>query len=254
MAEHEQRSGASLKGKLALVTGASRGIGAAIAKRLAADGAQIVITHASSGDAAAQVCQEIGDAGGQAEAMQSDAADIVAGKALVETLVAAHGKIDILVNNAGTLQLAEIASATPEQFDRSIDVNLRGPYFLIQAAAPHMPAGGRVVNISSIFADVAPFPGIGLYVMSKFGVHGMTRALARELAGQEITINAVAPGPTDTEMNPADGPLADAMTPRSPIGRYGRPEDIAETVAFLVGPHSDNVNGAVLTVDGGWSA
>ena len=254
MAKHEQRPGTSLKGKLALVTGASRGIGAAIARRLAVDGAQIVITYASSVDAAAQVCREIGDAGGQAEAIQVDAADIAAGKGLVDTVVGAHSAIDILVNNAGTLQLADIAAATPEQFDRSIDVNLRGPYFLIQAAAPHMPAGGRVVNISSIFADVTPFPGIGLYAMSKFGLHGMTRALARELAGQGITINAVAPGPIDTEMNPADGPLAEAMIPRSPIGRYGRPEDIAETVAYLVGPHSDNVNGAVLTVDGGWSA
>ena len=254
MVDHEQHPGASLEGKLALVTGASRGIGAAIAKRLAADGAQVVVTHANSSDAAAQVCQEIGDAGGRAEAMQADVADIAAGKALVDAVVAAHGKIDILVNNAGTLQLGDIASATPEQFDLSIDVNLRGPYFLIQAAAPHMPAGGRVVNISSIFADVTPFPGIGLYAMSKFGVHGMTRALARELAGQGITINAVAPGPIDTAMNPADGPLADAMIPRSPIGRYGQPEDIAETVAYLVGPHSDNVNGAVLTVDGGWSA
>jgi 3-oxoacyl-[acyl-carrier protein] reductase len=254
MAEQEHKSNPSLQGKLALVTGASRGIGAAIAKRLAAEGAQIVLTYASSGEDANDVCRDINDAGGQAEAMQADAADIEAGKALVDKLVGAHGKIDILVNNAGTLQVAEIADATPEQFDLSIDVNLRGPYFLIQSVAPHMPAGGRVVNISSIFADVTPFPGLGLYAMSKFGVHGMTRALARELAGQAITVNAVAPGPIDTKMNPEDGPLAEALTPRSPLGRYGRPEDIAETVAYLVGPHSDNVNGAVLTVDGGWTA
>ncbi len=254
MTKQTGKSSATLDGKLALVTGASRGIGAAIAKRLAAEGAQLVMSYASSGDAAQDVCGQIHEAGGRAEARQADAGDIETGKALVEELVAIHGKIDILINNAGALDVADVANATPEQFDHSIGVNLRGPYFLIQAVLPHMPTGGRIVNISSIFGDSTPFPGIGLYAMSKFGMHGMTKALARELADQGITINAVAPGPIDTEMNPEDGDLAAAMLPRAPFGRYGRPEDIAETVAYLVGPWSDNVNGAILRIDGGWNA
>ncbi len=244
----------TLNGKVAIVTGGSRGIGAAAVERLAQGGASVVFTYVQAADKANSLVEKVSSSGGTARAVQADAGDIEAGKRLVDDVAKEHGKIDILVNSAAVLEVNDITSVTVEQFDRSMGVNLRGLYFLTQAAVPHMPKGGRIVNIGSIFGESVPYPGIALYSMSKFALNGLTMALARELAPQGITVNCVAPGPIDTDMNPEDGELAKAMLPRAPLGRYGRPIDIAEMVAFLAGPNTDNISGAILRVDGGWNA
>ena len=244
----------TLKGKVAIVTGGSRGIGAAAVERLAQGGASVVFTYVQAADKANSLVEKVSSSGGAARAVQADAGDIEAGKRLVEDVAKEHGKIDILVNSAAVLEVNDITGVTVEQFDRSMGVNLRGLYFLTQAAVPHMPKGGRIVNIGSIFGESVPYPGIALYSMSKFALNGLTMALARELAPQGITVNCVAPGPIDTDMNPEDGELAKAMLPRAPLGRYGKPIDIAEMVAFLAGPNTDNISGSILRVDGGWNA
>lgn len=244
----------ALEGKVALVTGGSRGIGAAIAKRLAASGAHVVLTYASSADKAADVAKACAETAGSGEAVKADAGDVTAGKALVDRVIKDKGRLDILVNSAAIFVGADLLGTTEEDFDRNAAVNLKGVYFQTQAAAEHMGKGGRIVNIGSIFGESVPYPGLGLYSLSKFAVAGMTRAWARDLAPKGITVNCIQPGPVDTDMNPADGDLADAMLPRSPIERYGRPEEIAEMVAYLVGPNTDNVTSAILNNDGGWNA
>ncbi len=244
----------TLTDKTAIVTGGSRGIGAAVAKRLASAGAHVVLTYGRSSEPAANVAKACGAAGGSGDAAQLDAADVAGGQALVERVVKDRGRLDILVNNAAILAGADLLNVTEEDFDRSVAVNLKGVYFLVKAAADQMSEGGRIVNIGSIFGESVPYPGLDLYSMSKFAMAGLTRAWARDLSTKGITVNCIQPGPINTDMNPEDGDLAEAMLPRSPLGRYGRVEEVAEMVAYLVGPNTDNVTGAVLNNDGGWNA
>ncbi len=243
-----------LTDKVALVTGGSRGIGEAVCKRLAEGGAHTILTYLSSADRAQRVEEASRSHQVKAEALQFDASDIEAGKRLVEGVVENHGPINILVNNASILTLADLSTVTEEMFEHDVAVNLRGLFFLTQAAAEHMPEGGRIVNIGSVFGEVAPTAGLDLYSMAKFGVAGLTRAWAHDLAPRGITVNCIQPGPVNTDMNPDDGPLSGFLTPRTAINRYGRVEEIAEMVAYLVGPNTDNVTGAILNNDGGLSA
>jgi len=244
----------NLAGKVAIVTGGSRGIGAAVARRLAEGGAKIVLTYATNADAAQAVVAACRKDGASADAKRCDAGNLADGKALIARIAAKHGKIDILVNNAAVLTATDLKGTTVEDFDRNIDVNLKGAFFLTQACVAHMGAGGRIVNIGSIFGETVPYPGIDLYSMTKFGLAGLTRAWARDLAADGITVNCIQPGPVNTDMNPEDGALAGAMLPRAPLGRYGRPEEIAETVAYLCGPNTDNVTGSIFNNDGAWNA
>jgi 3-oxoacyl-[acyl-carrier protein] reductase len=240
--------------KIALVTGGSRGIGAAICQRLAAAGAHITLTYAQSADAANSVTEACRRHAGNAVAVRVDAGDVVAGQRLVNQMVADAGRIDILVNNAATLTLGDLLTVTPEMFDRYVAVHLRGLFLLTQAVVPHMPAGGRIINIGSVFGEVAPTAGLDLYAMGKFALAGLTHAWAHDLAPRGITVNCIQPGPVHTDMNPEDGPLSGFLTSRTAIKRYGRVEEIAEMVAYVVGPHTDNVTGAMLNNDGGLSA
>lgn len=243
-----------LAGKRALVTGGSRGIGAAIATRLAAGGAEVVLTYNANADAAGAVVAQCEASGGTARAVACDAADTQAAVALAQELTEGGTPVDILVNNAAVLTPGDLTVCTEAEFDQNIAVNLKSAVFLSQALVKSMPSGGRIVNIGSIFGETVPFPGIDFYAMTKFAMAGLTRAWARDLAPQGITVNCIQPGPINTDMNPEDGPLSEAMTPRSPIGRYGRPEEIAEMVAYLCGPNTDNVTGAMFNNDGGWNA
>lgn len=247
-------SSRNLAGKVAIVTGGSRGIGAAISKRLATAGAQVILTYSRASDKAADVAKACAGAGGDGEAVQADAGDVTGARALIERVVKERGQLDILVNNAAILAGADLLSVTEEDFDRNVQVNLKGVYFLTKAAAEQMGEGGRIVNIGSIFGETVPYPGLDLYSMSKFAIAGLTRAWARDLASKKITVNCIQPGPINTDMNPEDGDLAEAMLPRSPIGRYGRAEEVAEMVAYLVGPNTDNVTSTILNNDGGWNA
>jgi len=247
-------SSRNLAGKVAIVTGGSRGIGAAVAKRLAAAGAHVVLTYNSAADKAAEVALACADVGGNGEAVRVDAGDIAGARSLVDRVAQDKGQLDILVNNAAILAGADLLNVTEEDFDRNVQVNLKGVYFLTKAAAEHMGEGGRIVNIGSIFGESVPYPGLDLYSMSKFAIAGLTRAWARDLAPKKITVNCIQPGPINTDMNPEDGDLAEAMLPRSPIGRYGRVEEVAEMVSYLVGPNTDNVTSAILNNDGGWNA
>ncbi|MGH1355935.1 MAG: SDR family NAD(P)-dependent oxidoreductase [Thalassovita sp.] len=243
-----------LSGKTALVTGGSRGIGAAIAERLAQAGANVVITYQSNAEAADHVVAACRKHGVHAEAARCDAGDVPEGQALVARIVSQLGGLDILVNNAAVLTAVDLKDCDEAAFDQNIAVNQKGVFFLTQAAAGAMPSGGRIVNIGSIFGETVPFPGLDLYSMTKFAIAGLTRAWARDLAGAGITVNCIQPGPINTDMNPEDGALAEAMLPRSPIGRYGRPEEIAEMVAYLCGPNTDNVTGSLFNNDGAWNA
>lgn len=248
------QTNAPLAGKVAIVTGGSRGIGAAIAQRLAAGGAHVILTYIESAESAEEVASACEDSAGSGEAMQVDAASVADGRRMVDDVMAAQGRLDILVNNAAILAGADLLNATEDDFDRNVAANLKGLFFLTQAAARNMGAGGRIINIGSIFGESVPFPGLDLYAMSKFGLAGLTRAWARDLGEKGITVNCIQPGPVDTDMNPETGDLAKAMVPRSPIGRYGRPKEIAEMVAYLVGPNTDNVTGAMFNNDGAWNA
>ena len=244
----------NLEGKTALVSGGSRGIGAAIATRLAEGGANVMISYHSNADAAAKVVAACKAHGVEAEARQADAGTVADGNALVAATHEKFGSLDILVNNAAVLTAADIKATTEEDFDRNVDVNIKGVFFLGQAAAAGMKRGGRIINIGSIFGETVPYPGIDLYSMAKFAVAGLTRAWARDLAEDGITVNCVQPGPINTDLNPEDGALAEAMLPRSPTGRYGRPEEVAEMVAFLCGPNTDYISGSALNNDGAWNA
>jgi len=243
-----------LKNKVAIVTGGSRGIGAAIVQQLAAEGANVVLTYASSAEAAERQAAAARDKGVEAEAIRADAADGQAVRDLVARVVERFGGLDILVNNAGILAGGPLEETSEEDFERTVDVNIRAVFLAAREAAKVMPSGGRIINIGSIFGQRAPLPGLGLYAMSKFAVAGLTRAWARDLGAKGITVNCVQPGPIDTEMNPADGDLAAAMTPLTALGRYGRAEEIAATVAFLASPAASNLTGAMINVDGGFEA
>ena len=243
-----------LTGKVAFVQGGSRGIGAAIAKRLASNGAAVALTYISSPERALQVVKDIEAAGGRALAIKADSADAEAIKSAIGEAVTKFGRLDILVNNAGVLAIAPLADFSLEDFDRTLAINVRSVFVATQEAARHMGEGGRIINIGSTNADRMPFAGGGPYAMSKSALVGLTRGLARDLGPRGITINNVQPGPVDTDMNPATGDFADTLIAMMPIGRYGKDEEIAGFVAYLAGPEAAYITGASLTIDGGFAA
>jgi len=243
-----------LEGKIALITGGSRGIGAAIAKRLAADGAKVAITYTKGADAAVAVVKAIERAGGKAIAIQADAADADAGKAAVEKTVATFGQLDILVNNAGTAIPKPFVDSTLEEMDRVLDINVRGVFVATQAALKHMHEGGRIIMIGSAVGERAVAPGLVPYAATKGAVKMFTQALSREVGSRGITVNNIQPGPIDTDLNPASGDWAVPQKAATALDRYGHVEEIAAMAAFVAGPESAYITGANLTVDGGMNA
>ncbi|MEO3433883.1 SDR family oxidoreductase [Inquilinus sp. CAU 1745] len=243
-----------LHGRAALVTGGSRGIGAAIVRALAAHGADVALTYASSSDRAAAIVAEIEASGRRGLALAADNRDAVAVEDAVAKAADAFGRLDILVNNAGIFTAAPIDALTLADFDETVAVNIRAVFAASRAAAARMGQGGRIVTIGSNLADRVPGPGISLYALSKSALVGFTKGLARDLGARGITANIVHPGSTDTDMNPASGPTADAQRGLMAIPDYGKPEDIAGLVTWLAGPASRFVTGAAFTIDGGANA
>jgi 3-oxoacyl-[acyl-carrier protein] reductase len=244
----------TLSGKTALITGASRGIGAAIAKRLAADGANVAITYSKGADAAAKVVNDIERAGGKAMAIQADATDANAVTEAVGKIVAAFGGLDVLVNNAGTAIPKPFEETTLEEFDRVIDINLRGVFIATQAALRHMRDGGRIISIGSCVGERMMTPGLVAYSATKGAVKMFTQGLSREVAARGITVNNIQPGPIDTDLNPAAGDWAAPQIALTALKRYGHVNEIAAMVAFVAGPEAGYITGASLTVDGGTNA
>jgi 3-oxoacyl-[acyl-carrier protein] reductase len=240
--------------KVALITGGSRGIGAAIAKRLAADGASVAITYTKGADAAAAVAKEIERAGGKAIAIQADATDAGAAKAAVEKTVATFGKLDVLVNNAGTAIPKKFEETTLEDMTRMININFLGAMVATQAALKHMNNGGRIINIGSCVGERMMTPGLVAYSATKGAVKMFTQGLSREVGDRAITVNNVQPGPIDTDLNPASGDWAAPQKAVTALNRYGTVDEVAALVAFVAGPESSYITGANLTVDGGTNA
>jgi len=243
-----------LAGKVALVTGGSRGIGAAIAKRLAADGASVAVTYSKGADAAASVVKEIERGGGKAIAIQADAADADAVRNAVERTVTTLGRLDVLVNNAGTAIPKPFEEATLEEMDRVLDINVRGVFVATQAALKHMKSGSRIIMIGPSVGERVVVPGLVPYAATKGAVKIFTQALSREVGSRGITVNNVQPGPIDTDLNPAAGDWAVPQKAATALDRYGRVDEIAAMVAFVAGPESSYITGANLTVDGGMNA
>jgi 3-oxoacyl-[acyl-carrier protein] reductase len=244
-----------LTGKRALVTGASRGIGAAIAKTLAAEGADVAITYEKSAEAAAEVMRAIEAQGRRAFAIQADNANVAAVQDSITQTVAKLGGLDILVNNAGILRLGSVADISLEDIDALLNINVRAPIVASKAAIPHLGKGGRIINIGSFFADRVPGgAGLSVYALSKSALTAFSQGLARELGPRDITVNVVQPGSIDTDMNPAHGPFGDTLRAITALGRYGKPEDIANMVAFLASAKAQYITGTALTVDGGANA
>lgn len=243
-----------LTGKIAIVTGGSRSIGAAIAKRLAADGANVAITYNASPDRAAAVVQEIVAAGGQAVALAADAGNPEAVRAAIAEVAQRFGKIDILVNNAGISLLGAPEDIAFEDFQRILAVNVTGVFVATQQALKHMGQGGRIIHIGSSMVQYAAFATASVYTLSKGALTGFSRGLVRDLGPRGITVNTVHPGPTDSDMNPADGPIADFLRPNIAMGRYGEGKDVASAVAYLASAEAGFVTGAELIVDGGFTA
>ncbi|MCC2954358.1 3-oxoacyl-ACP reductase FabG [Massilia sp. IC2-477] len=243
-----------LNGKVAIVTGASRSIGAAIAKRLGADGASVAITYNASPEKAQEVVASIEAAGGRAIALRADAANPEAVRNAVAAVADRFGKIDILVNNAGISVLGAPTDIAFEDFQRILAVNVTGVFVATQEALRHMGSGGRIVHIGSSMVQYAAFPTASAYTLTKGAVAGFTRGLVRDLGPKGITVNTIHPGPTDSDMNPADGPVADFVKPGIAVGRYGQGSDVAAAVSFLVSDEAAFVTGAELMVDGGFTA
>jgi 3-oxoacyl-[acyl-carrier protein] reductase len=242
-----------LAGKAALVTGGSRGIGAAIVRRLAQDGAAVAFTYNVSSARATSLVTEIEAWGGQAVAIEADSGDPDALRRAVERTVAVLGRLDILVNNAGILIRADVGEFELADFDRMFAVNVRAVFVGIQAALPHLSAGSRIITTGSVVAERAGFPGASVYSMTKGAVAAMTRGLARDLGPRGITVNAIQPGPTDTEMN-ADEASRAMLRSLMALQRTGKDTEIASLVAYLAGPESGFITGAALTIDGGYLA
>jgi 3-oxoacyl-[acyl-carrier protein] reductase len=240
-----------LMNKRALVTGASRGIGASIAKVLAAEGADVAITYEKSAERAAEVVQAIKALGRRGVAIQADSADPAAIRRSVDRTVAELGGLDILVNNAGILRVAELKDISLEDIDAILNVNVRGPIVASQSALPHLGKGGRIISIGSFFADRVPASVLSVYAASKSALVAFTKGLARELGPKEVTVNLVQPGSIDTDMNPAHGPFGDTLRQLTASGRYGAVEDIAHAVAYLASAKAQYITGSALTVDGG---
>jgi len=244
----------TLNGKVAFVTGGGRGIGAAIVRRLARDGAAVAFTYKGSAAIANDLAESITAEGGRAIALQADAGDPAALTRAVDEAAAALGKIDILVNNAGVLLMGPIDTFSLEDFDKTLEVNVRGVFVAIKAVLPHMGNGGRIVNIGSCNAERMPFAGGAAYAMSKSALRGLVQGLARDLGPRGITVNNVQPGPTDTDMNPESGDFASALHGLMALPRHAHPDEIAGMVAYVVGPDAGFVTGASLTIDGGFNA
>ena len=243
-----------LTDKVALVTGGSRGIGAAIAKRLASDGATVAITYAKDGKAAAAVVEAIEQAGGKALAIQAEATDADAVTAAVETAAKTFGRLDILVNNAGTAIPKPFEETTLEEMDRMLGINVRGMFVATQAALRHMANGSRIIMIGSCVGEHNMTPGLAAYAATKGAVKMFTQSLARETGSRGITVNNVQPGPIDTDLNPAAGDWATPQKAATALNRYGHVDEVAALVAFVAGPESAYITGANLTVDGGTNA
>ena len=240
-----------LAGKKALVTGASRGIGAAIAKALAAEGADVVITFEKSAELAAAVVKDIEGSGRRGIAIQADSADVGAVQDSVDQAAAALGGLDILVNNAGILRLANLADMSLADIQAILDVNVRAPIVASKAALAYLGQGGRIISIGSFFAERVPTSVLGVYAASKSALIAFNQALAREVGAKAITVNLVQPGSIDTDMNPAHGPFGDTLRQITALGHYGAVEDIADAVTFLASEKARYITGTALTVDGG---
>lgn len=236
--------------RVALVTGGSRGIGAAIVRQLAGDGFNVASTYQHQKTQADEVLSGLP---GEHRSFQADAKDPKALSRTVQQVVQEFGQLDVLVNSAGIGIMKPLEQLTLDDFDALIQVNVRAVFAAVQAAVPHLPEGGRIITIGSCNADRVPGPYMSLYAMSKAALVGLTKGVARDLGDRNITVNLVQPGPTDTDMNPADGPFADSQRALTALGRFGQPQEIAQLVGFLAGPQSSYVTGAVLTVDGGYS-
>jgi 3-oxoacyl-[acyl-carrier protein] reductase len=243
-----------LANKVALVTGGSRGIGAAIAKRLAGDGASVAITYTKGAAAAAVVVKEIEGAGGKAVAIQADAADAAAVQAAVEKTVATFGRLDVLVNNAGTAIPKSFEETSLEEMDRMFDINVRGTLVATQAALKNMNNGGRIIMIGSCVGERNMTPGLAAYAATKGAVKMFTQSLSREVGHRDITVNNIQPGPIDTDLNPAAGDWAEPQLANTALKRYGRVEEVAALASFIAGPDAGYITGANLTVDGGTNA
>ncbi|MGO1057092.1 3-oxoacyl-ACP reductase family protein [Crossiella sp. CA198] len=243
-----------LAGRVALVTGGSRGIGAGVAIRLAREGAAVALTYANSPDRAAEVARTITEAGGRAVAIKADSASEAEVTASVTQTVAEFGGLDILVNNAGGGRWATVDQATLADFDQTFAVNVRAVFVAVQAAVPHLREGGRIITIGSINGDRMPMPGGAIYAATKAALDGLTKGFARDLGPRGITVTNVQPGPVDTELNPADGPIADRMRALMALPRYGTVEEVASFVAYLAGPESSFITGTSLDIDGGFGA
>jgi len=244
----------NLKGKVALVTGGSRGIGAAIARRLAADGADVAITYVSNAEAAEKTVSHVKAAGRRAIAIKADSVDANAVTAAVNKTASDLGRLDILVNNAGVYDTKPIDQFSVADFDRLVAVNLRAAYAASQAAVAKMQEGGRIISIGSGLSERMPFPGIAVYGMTKAAVATLMQGLARELGPRKITVNTVHPGSIDTDMNPGDGPYSDIQRQLSALGRFGTADEIAAAVAYLASDEAAFVTGTSLKVDGGFCA
>jgi 3-oxoacyl-[acyl-carrier protein] reductase len=244
----------TLAGKVALVTGGSRGLGAAIAQRLAADGAAVALTYTSSPQKADEVVRSIEAAGGKALAIQADSANVEAVKQAVAETVSTLGRLDILVNNAGVATIAPIDQFSMDEFDRLVAVNVKGVFVATQEAVRHLGEGGRIIMIGSINSDSTPFAGLSVYALTKGAIASFTRGLARDLGPRGITVNNIQPGPIDTDMNPADGDFAEGLKKVIALGRYGQGHEVAGMVAYLASPEAAFITGASLKIDGGFTA
>ncbi|PPA76031.1 oxidoreductase [Achromobacter spanius] len=246
----------NLNGKVAFVTGGSRGIGAAIVRRLAAEGAHVAFTYVSpsSADAAKALATELTTGARQVRAIQADAEDALAVRQAVEQAIKLLGPVDVLVNNAGIFVTGVIGDTSLEEYERTMNINVRAPFVAIRTAQASMPDGGRIINIGSCLSQRAGRPGVALYAASKTALIGLSQGLARDLGARGITVNVVHPGPIDTDMNPANGDHAADLVAVLSLPHYGEPRDIAGMVAFLAGPEGRYITGASLSVDGGYAA